>query len=146
MKNTLVALLMMLSLASASTNAQSFTAGMVNGRYWASLKTSGSKTSFLLGFREGIKSGVELFASIQDEKVKEKFDVVPMLFPSNKTLTVDELIASLDRFYGEVANRSISIARVLTYVNAETTGILKPNEMADLLADFRKEAASSRIE
>jgi hypothetical protein len=116
---------------------------MVNGRFWNSLNLKSSKGYFLLGFREGIKSGVDHFADIDHEKVKEKVTIAVMLFPSNQTMTTDDLIDSLNRFYSIAANRPIAITRALVYINAEATGLLKAGDLADMLTDLRQEAVQA---
>jgi hypothetical protein len=130
--------MLLLLLCGFAAGQDTFTNGLVNGRFWASISTVQSKRALLLGFREGLKIGILQFVDCGNEKVKIALE---MSFPSSEKLNSDELISAMDRFYAEPLNRAIPIGQALIYIGAEVTG-MKPAQLAEVLADFRRDAAT----
>jgi hypothetical protein len=129
-------LLILLTLPLVAFCQDGYTTGAINGRFWVSLSLAASKRSFLLGFREGLKFGTVQFVECGLDKVKM---ALAISWPSS--MSSDELMAAVDRFYENPLNRPIPFGRALMYIEAEATG-MKAAQLADILADFRRDAIS----
>lgn len=88
------------------------TAGMVNGRYWATLDWA-SKVFVLTGIMEGIKAASSSpFSTVQGVEGCGNSNGMDNLWCT--TCTVGDLMTELDAFYQVAPNKGIPVAFALT--------------------------------
>ena len=106
----------------ASGQNAATTSGLANGRLWKSVSTTSEKKGFLVGYLNGILYGtISAFGDVQSSVATNSANrLKKQLFPT--TLTLDEVSASLDRFYAAPENGPITIASALEVISFRASG------------------------
>ena len=90
-----------------------------NGRYWRALDYP-TKASFLTGYAEALKAS---YLSVIDANSKQ---ILAKIWPAS--LTVGEVMTSLDSIYETPENRPIPVADIITHViTVRTAGVDEPS-------------------
>lgn len=138
---TLILLLPMSTLAPAQALAPPNTTefnqrtGLPNGRAWSKM-TEGEKTSWLLGFSNGVFVVESIMHPTHATEPSPLEKVVAGLYESK--LTLGEKVQGINHFYQDTPeNAPISIPEALQYVTAKANGATQ-SQLDDLVSGLRK--------